>query len=216
MKGSIYLKTYGRKRGRKNKYIINKYRKYVNEYLLKQIPLNKEIIVEIGSGNGENAIKLSKLNSNKLIIVCEVYIDGNVSLVNKLRKEKIVNVRIFEKNCFLLLEKLKKNSIQQFWILYPDPWPKKRHYKRRLINDKFIEILHYTLKNEGKVYVATDDNQYFMDILLKFLNSKIFNWENDKPNYWSKPFKNMAKTSFFIKAKKSYKKSNFMIFNKKI
>ena len=216
MKGSIYLKTHGRKRGRKNKYIINKYRKYVNEYLLKQIPLNKEIIVEIGSGNGENAIKLSKLNSNKLIIVCEVYIDGNVSLVNKLRKEKIVNVRIFEKNCFLLLEKLKKNSIQQFWILYPDPWPKKRHYKRRLINDKFIEILHYTLKNEGKVYVATDDNQYFMDILLKFLNSKIFNWENDKPNYWSTPFKNMAKTSFFIKAKKSYKKSNFMIFNKKI
>ena len=216
MKGSLYLKTYGRKRGRKNKYIIDSYRKYVNEYLLKQIPLNKEIIVEIGSGNGENAIKLSKLNSNKLIIVCEVYIDGNVSLVNKLRKEKIVNVRIFEKNCFLLLEKLKKNSIQQFWILYPDPWPKKRHYKRRLINDKFIEILHYTLKNEGKVYVATDDNQYFMDILLKFLNSKIFNWENDKPNYWSKPFKNMAKTSFFIKAKKSYKKSNFMIFNKKI
>ena len=216
MKGKIYPKTYGRRRGKKNKYTINNYKKHVKEYLLKKIPSKKEIIVEIGSGSGENIINLSKLNSNKLIIACEVYIDGNASLVNKLRKEKIINVRIFEKSCFFLLEKFKKNCIQEFWILYPDPWPKKRHYKRRLINDKFIEFLYCVLKNEGKIYVATDDNHYFMDILLKFLNSRLFIWENDRPNFWSKPFKKMAKTSFFIKAKKSHKKSNFMVFSKKI
>ena len=216
MKSNIYPKTYGRKRGKKNKYLINKYKQYVNEYLFKQAPSRKEIIIEIGSGNGENTINLSKLNSNKLIIACEVYIDGNASLVSKLREEKIANVRVFEKSCFFLLEKLKKNTIKEFWILYPDPWPKKRHYKRRLISDKFIEILKYNLKNEGRIYIATDDNHYFMDILSKFHNSRLFSWENDRPNLWSKPFKKMAKTSFYIKAIENFKKSNFMIFIKKI
>ena len=216
MRSNTYPKTYGRKRGRKNKCLITKYNKYVNDYLLKQIPTKTEIIVEIGSGSGENVINLSSLYSDKLIIACEVYIDGNASLVTKLREKKIVNVKIFEKSCFYLLEKLRKNSIQEFWILYPDPWPKKKHYKRRLISNQFIEILSYTLKKNGKIYLATDDNHYFMDILSKFNKFKFFSWENDKPYFWSKPFKKMAKTSFFIKANKNYKKSNFMVFSKKI
>ena len=215
MKSNLYPKTYGRKRGKKNKYLISRYRKHVNKYLLEEIPINKEIIVEIGSGNGENIINLSKLNPNKLIIACEVYVDGNASLVSKLREKKIINVKIFEKSCFFLLEKLKKNSIQEFWILYPDPWPKKKHYKRRLIGNKFIEFLYYGLKNEGKIYLATDDNHYFMDILLKFCNFRLFRWENDRPNFWSRPFKKMARTSFFIKANKNSNKSNFLIFSKK-
>ena len=216
MKSNLYPKTYGRKRGKKNKNLISRYRRHVNKYLLEEMPINKEIIVEIGSGNGENIINLSKLNPKKLIIACEVYIDGNASLVSKLREKKIINVKIFEKSCFFLLEKLKRNCIQEFWILYPDPWPKKKHYKRRLISNKFIESLYYGLKNEGKIYLATDDNHYFMDILLKFCNFRLFRWENDRPNFWSIPFKKMAKTSFFIKANKNFNKSNFLIFSKKI
>ena len=216
MKNSTYPKTYGRKRGRRKKLSIDNYKNTVKKHMFSTIPNNKDIIIEIGSGNGENIINLSNLYPNKLIIACEVYIDGNVSLLSKLEKSKINNVKIFGETCFFLFEKMKKNSIQEIWILYPDPWPKRRHYKRKLINKQFIKTLNYFLKKDGKVYIATDDSYYFIDFLLKFYNSKLFKWENDRPLSWLKPFRRMIKTSLFIKAQKNGQKSNFMIFSKKI
>ena len=216
MKNNSYIRTYGRTRGRKRKISIVNYQNKLENYLFDSMPTNKDVIVDIGSGNGENTIKLSENNPDKLIIACDVYLDGNASLIKKLHSKNCNNVKLFEKNCLFLFKLLKKFSLNDIWILYPDPWPKKKHYKRRLINISFIKILYSVLKDDGKIYIATDNKNYFFDILLKFNESKLFFWQNDRPFYWIKPFKKMAETSYFLKAKKNNQKSNFMIFKKKI
>ena len=86
---NIYPKTYGRKRGKKSKVKILNYKNHLKKYSITKIPNKKNIILEIGSGNGENVIKLSKLYPKKLIIACEVYIDGNASLISFVRKLNI-------------------------------------------------------------------------------------------------------------------------------
>ena len=216
MNNNYYIRTYGRTRGRKKKISIINYKNKLKNYLFKSISINQEVILEIGSGNGENVIKLCKSNPKKLIIACEVYLDGNASLINKLESEKCSNIKIYEKSCFSLFKIIKNFSLSDIWILYPDPWPKKKHYKRRLISEKFIKNLYNLLNKNGRIYISTDSPDYFIDILVKFYKSKVFNWKNDRPIDWSQPFKKMAKTSYFLKAEKNKHKSNFMIFEKKI
>ena len=66
----------------------------------------------------------------------------------------------------MLIDYMKSNiAIDQIWILFPDPWPKKRHHKRRLINEKFLKKIHRILKTEGKIYIGTDSISYLVSIL---------------------------------------------------
>ena len=214
MENRKYPKTFGRLRGKKRKSVIDNYKYLLNDLLFNQNIIKKEIILEIGSGNGENVIKLSKTFPRKLIVACEVYIDGNISLAKKINKKNIKNIKIYINSCFYFFEIIPNYSIDQVWILYPDPWPKKKHYKRKLISKIFLEILNNKVRKNGLVYIATDDKKYFLDILIKFYKLNSFTWINDKPHLWSLPFKNMSKTSFFNKAQQKGQKSNFMIFKK--
>ena len=110
---------------------------------------------------------------------------------------------------------MKKSSVDETWILYPDPWPKNRHHKRRLINSKFISVIKYILKKSGKIFISTDNKDYFVNILLAFHNAN-FSWDNDNPIKWLKPFNKMSQTTFLLKAQKNSQKSNFMVFSRKI
>ena len=216
IKNKIYPKTYGRRRGRMKKSKIIKYMKQLDYFKYSANKLNKNQILEIGSGNGENIINLSRLYNHHHIVASEVYIDGNISLIHKLLKYSITNVSIFTENCFFLLENLPKNIINEIWVLYPDPWPKKKHYKRKLINKTFIKLLNHCLKRNGKIYIATDDNNYFIDILSEIYESGLFKWENHFPHLWLNPFDNMAQTTYYKKSLKNGRKSYFMIFSKNI
>ena len=120
---------YGRKRGRK----LNK---NSNIEILKKYQLNlpidqitKKIIIDIGSGNGENALFLSQKYPNYLIIASDIYEDGNINLCKQLDDKKINNIKIFNQNVLLLFEKFNLNNlIKEIWILFPDPWPKKKTF----------------------------------------------------------------------------------------
>ncbi|MBI28566.1 MAG: tRNA (guanine-N(7)-)-methyltransferase [Alphaproteobacteria bacterium MarineAlpha5_Bin11] len=212
MKNYKYPTTFGRRRGKK-RLSIPKYKINLEKFSF-NLNTKEEIILDIGSGNGESTINLSTLNKNKIIIACEVYIDGNVSLINKIIKNDINNIRIYNKSCFLLLEKLYDKSINEAWILYPDPWPKKKHNKRRIICNLFLKMLNSVLKDMGNVYVVTDNQDYFSHILYEFKASSFFTWENDTAPYWENSFDIMPQTSYFLKAQKNCQKSYFMKFKK--
>lgn len=208
--------TYGRRRGRIKKKKLLRYKEDIQKYKFTKFENDKEYILDIGSGNGENTINLSKIYKDKIIIASEVYVDGNYSLLKKIENDKINNIRIFNDNFLFLLEKIKYGSITEIWILYPDPWPKKKHNKRRLIDEKFLLSISNIIKNQGRIFIATDSEDYFCHILNAFYNTKVFLWENDEPFQWNQPFLYMAKTSFFKKAQKNGKKSKFMIFKKNL
>ena len=120
----------------------------------------EKIILEIGFGNGENASFLASKNPNALIVGSEVYLSGIGSLLNNIAKNSLKNIKIFDQDVRELLFKLPNRIFDEIYIICPDPWPKARHHKRRLIKNDFLKILAKVLKKNGTAYISTDWENY--------------------------------------------------------
>ena len=204
---------YGRKKGRKKIHSVNK-DFFVNYKIILEtdIKKNKKNIIDIGSGKGENTLFLAKKNPDALIIAIEIFLDGNINLCKQLSKLKLYNVKIFSSNVLKLFDHLNKDDyFNEIWILFPDPWPKKKHYKRRLINDNFFTKVYPYLKKDGKIFIATDSSSYLKSIMNSIYKTKsLFNWLNDNPQNWIYEMLDLPCTKFFKKAQNSYRTSFFI------
>ena len=120
----------------------------------------EKIILEIGFGNGEITSFLASENPNALIVASEVYLSGIGSLLNNIAKNSLTNIKIFDEDVRELLFKLPNKIFDEIYIICPDPWPKARHHKRRLIKNDFLKILANVLKKDGTVYISTDWENY--------------------------------------------------------
>ncbi|MAW59173.1 MAG: tRNA (guanosine(46)-N7)-methyltransferase TrmB [Alphaproteobacteria bacterium] len=162
----------------------------------------KEIWLEIGFGSGEN-IKWQLDNRKDIAIIgCEPYINGVANLLQLLDNEQLNRVKIFTGDAIKIINSLKNNSISRVFILFPDPWPKKRHHKRRLINQNLISNLSMVMKERGELIIASDHNNYISWILHQFLDNKNFIWRaKSKKDFLIKP-ENWPITRFEERAKK--------------
>ena len=190
-------RLYGRTKGRK--------KKNNNLFLnirLKEIDKTKFNILDVGSGFGESTIKLGKENKDKVVISCEKYIDGLNSLFNKAQIESLDNIFIFQGNVNQMLDEYcKEESINEVWILFPDPWPKKRHYKRRLIDRCFFKNIKKYLKTEAKINIATDSKSYVSQILRTIhLIKADFKWLNQSKSEWDYNPEILPETKYYKKA----------------
>ena len=180
----------------------------LQKFLFKKKIVNNKKFLEIGFGYGENLIHLSKNNSDTSIIGCEVYEPGIANLIEKIEIENLKNIYIYPKNIFSLFDNLEKNSFQIVFILYPDPWPKKKHFKRRLISEILLEKIHEILKKNGLIFISTDSTDYLNLILFKFFLNKNFLWVNNKiANCYKRP-KELIESKYerkvIIKSNKKY------------
>ena len=204
---------YGRKKGRKKIHSVNK-DFFVNYKIILEtdIKKNKKNIIDVGSGKGENTLFLAKKNPDALIIAIEIFWDGNINLCKQLSKLKLYNVKIFSSNVLKLFDHLNKDDyFNEIWILFPDPWSKKKHYKRRLINDNFFTKVYPYLKKDGKIFIATDSSSYLKSIMNSIYKTKsLFNWVNNKPQNWIYEMLDLPCTKFFKKAQNSSRTSFFI------
>ena len=206
-------KVFGRSRGRKKRNALpqedlKKY--YIN--LDKDLNISDYNIIDIGSGSGENSISLSLSKPYAKIISCEIFEDGNINLCNDIIKNKITNIKIFKGNILEFFNKILVNHyFDEIWILYPDPWPKQRHHKRRLISNDFLTMICSYLKKNARLFIATDSQTYLKYILSNIYDHKnIYKWENQYPSKWFYEYQNLPTTKFFKKAQKSNRKSIFI------
>ena len=109
---------------------------------------NRDIWLEVGFGNGEHLVELAKRNSDKLFVGSEVYENGVASACFSLFQNKIENVRVFQGDIRILLSSLKYEAIDRLYVLFPDPWTKKRHKSRRLLSSHNIELFSKILKSK--------------------------------------------------------------------
>ena len=133
------------------------------------------IHIEIGSGRGEFLIKSAMQNPNINYIGIDLKEKRIKTIFRKLYKEKLKNVRIAK--IYLNNENIKflpPNSIEKIYLQHPDPWPKKRHFHRRIIQSEFINILHELLITNGIVDIATDHKDYAIWIVEHFKERKDF------------------------------------------
>ena len=199
-------KIYGRTKGRKKKR-YNLDQTFVNNIITKDIniKIKDNNILDIGSGSGENSIYQSMKFPKSKIIACEIFLDGNINLCHEIFQKNIHNILIYNGNVLELFDTIrKKNIFDSIWILFPDPWPKKRHFKRRLINNNFMESLISMIKREGKIHITTDSQSYLRQILsnvYKFRN--YFLWENQTIDTWKLDLNMFPETKYYKKAIKS-------------
>ena len=134
-----------------------------------------DLIIEIGFGNGSTLIESASNNPEKNFIGIEVYDSGFGQCLNDIEKQKINNIRlIYDDAVDVLQNTIKKKTLSQVNIYFPDPWPKKRHHKRRLINNNFLILLSKTLKEKGIINISTDWEDYADQIETVFFNNKRF------------------------------------------
>ncbi|MFA5040361.1 MAG: tRNA (guanosine(46)-N7)-methyltransferase TrmB [Bdellovibrionales bacterium] len=112
--------------------------------------------MEVGFGGGEHLAAQAKLHPDTLFIGCEPFVNGVAGLLDAIDREKLENVRIFNNDARIMLDALSDSSIDKCFILFSDPWPKKRHAKRRFVGPDNLERLARVLKPGGLLRLASD------------------------------------------------------------
>lgn len=119
-----------------------------------------EVWVEIGFGGGEHLAAQAEANPGVGLIGVEPFVNGVARLLGELRKRELHNVRVLVDDARLLLAALPDASVSRFFVLFPDPWPKARHHKRRIVNPATLSLMVRALVPGGELRLATDDADY--------------------------------------------------------
>ena len=190
------IKTFGRLKGRplsKNQKLGLALHKQRYELSLE---LEKKIWLEVGFGNGNHLVELAKRNYDKLIVGSEVYENGVATACFSLFQNKIQNAKVFHGDVRNVLNLFKHKTVDRFYILFPDPWTKKRHKSRRLLSSSNVRYFSKILKSKGYICIATDVEDYCLEIEDTFSNLDQFKRVNGSPKE-----KNL---SFFLDVQTKY------------
>ena len=178
-----------------------------------------KVILEIGFGSGEHIYHLAKENPNFLYIGSEVYLNGIAALLDKLSNNHLSNLLIYPKDVRLLLDDLILNKIDflsEVYIYYPDPWPKSKHNKRRIINNTTIPQIFNLMSSNSNLYIATDSQDYKNHILQLFNSLNLFEWIIQDISEIHTPPPNHYPTKYELKALKNNLKPYYFTFSKNI
>ena len=190
------LRSFGGRNGRK---LSKRQRQLIDEFLpdlalelppagaLKPetcFPDASEIWLEIGFGGGEHVSGQAKRSPDIGILASEVFSEGVAKLLGQIEDEALSNIRIWPRDGRELVDRLADHSIDRAFILFPDPWPKTRHHKRRLIQPQFLDSLVRVMKPNGRVRFATDVRSYADEALERFIAHAGFNWCAKQADDW--------------------------------
>ena len=174
---------------------------------------NKEIWLEIGFGGGEHMLHQAVLNPGVGIIGAEPYINGVAMLLGKLRKADVENVRIHPGDARDLFDVLPEASVSKAFLLYPDPWPKARHHRRRFVTEEHLVPLAKSLKPGAEFRVATDIPDYVRQTLEEVPKFG-FTWLAEGPEDWRTPWKDWTRTRYEAKAVREGRTPHYMTFRR--
>jgi len=169
----------------------------------------KKIILEIGYGGGEHLARKAKENPNIGYIGSEVFSGGIGKLLDKIDRQEIKNIRLYSDDAIKLLKKLEPNSIDEIYLLYPDPWPKMRHNKRRFVSKLTLELMAKALKPNGLFHFASDIEDYANWTLAHILTCDEFYWPLQAPESWHVPYEGWQPTRYEAKAKREGRVPSF-------
>ncbi len=221
------LQTFGRRRGRK----LRPHLQELYDKLLPQLRLDsqqqisrvfslfstkvEEVWLEIGFGGGEHIKAQLDINPQLGIIGCEPFANGVANLLKQLTPEDTQRLRLHDNDVRQLFTILPEQQLSRIYILFPDPWPKARHHKRRLIQVDFINQLLPLLKPEGQIRIGTDDHPYVDYIMDVFRAIPQFNQlegpTDSDPATWPSRPEDWPQTRY---ERKAVTKAGFFVFQK--
>lgn len=160
------------------------------------------LIMEIGYGGGEHLARKAAESPATGFIGCEVFTGGIGKLLEKIKCDDLSNIRLFTDDAIKFLKALPDASLDGVYLLYPDPWPKTRHHKRRFVSTVTLYELARTIKPGGFFRFATDIEDYANWTLAHILRSDSFIWSRQTPGAWHHPYPGWQSTRYEKKARR--------------
>ncbi len=186
--------VYGRRKGP----ALSAHQQNLRDTLLPQLVLHLEqdrdprtyfshvtdVWLEVGYGSGEHLLWQARANPAIGLIGAEPYISGTAKLLSKLDEAPAANIRLYEDDARDIIEALPAHSIGRFFILFPDPWHKTRHHKRRFVQSEMLDQLARILKPGAELRFASDDAGYLAYALERLMAHPAFAWTACGPSDW--------------------------------
>ena len=151
------------------------------------MPGAAEVWLEVGFGGGEHLAGWAERRPDVLMLGVEPFLNGVASLVHHVDERGLQNVRLRQGDARVLVGELPAASLARVFILFPDPWPKSRHHKRRLLQPDFIAALARATRPGARLRVATDWRDYARWTLLRMLASPAWSWTAEQADDWRRP-----------------------------
>ena len=175
----------------------------------------RDVWLEIGFGGGEHLAEQAERHPEIGFIGCEVFENGVVKLLGEVDRRRLVNIRIYPGDARPLLAALRPRSIGRLFILFPDPWPKARHHKRRLIAPATLDRLAEIMTDGAELRLATDDPSYLAWMLERTTAHPAFSWTARRPADWRERPTDWPATRYEQKARKAGRKPSFLRFERR-
>lgn len=138
-------------------------------------PTSDKVIMEIGFGMGEATAIIAKNHPNNGYIAVDVHPPGIGKLLARIVENDLTNLKVIEEDVHVVLQHMiKDESLDGIHLYFPDPWPKKKHNKRRIVNEGFLALIHPKIKKGGFIHIATDWVPYAVNIQEVFAASTLF------------------------------------------
>ena len=163
-------------------------------------PGTREVWLEIGFGGGEHAAWQAANHPQIGLIAAEPFVNGVAALAGKIEADGLGNIRLHDEEVRPLLDWLPPASIARAFILFPDPWPKRRHWKRRIVSPATLAALARVMTPGAQLRVATDIGDYVRTTLLAVMSSRDFDWPALNPAEWRERSPDWPATRYEAKA----------------
>lgn len=171
-------------------------------------------VLEIGFGGGEHLAARAAAQPHCGFIGCEPFLNGVAKLVAHVAQENCENIAIYQDDARSVLDALPDASLAAVYLLYPDPWPKKRHHKRRFVSAENLAAIHRVLQPDGLFFIASDIAAY-IDWSLMHINAHGgFKWAAEKADDWRLPPADWPGTRYEAKALKAGRTPAYLSFFK--
>ena len=174
---------------------------------------DRPVWLEIGFGGGEHLVHQAANNPDTGIIGAEPYINGVAMLLGKIRRAGVENLAVHPGDVRDLFDVLPEQSISRAFLLYPDPWPKKRHHRRRFVTQEHLEPLARVLKPGSIFRVATDIPDYVRQTLEEVPQAG-FEWLAERPADWREPWDDWLSTRYEQKALREGRVPHYLTFRR--
>ena len=173
-----------------------------------------DIRLEIGFGGGEHLTSQAEGDPRSGFIGCELFVNGMAKALAAIDDRTLANIRLHHGDASELIAWLPPRSLARIELLYPDPWPKRRHWKRRFVTDASIQELARILRPGGEFRFASDWPDYAAWTLQRFLRSAEFAWTAERADDWRAPWPGFTRTRYEAKAISEERAPCYLIFRR--
>jgi tRNA (guanine-N7-)-methyltransferase len=178
-------------------------------------PAINRVWLELGFGGGEHLAEQAAAQPTCGMIGCEVFENGIARLLGEVKRLDLANVRLFVDDARLLIAAIADASLDRAFVLFPDPWPKQRHWKRRLVSMTTLDALARALRDDGELRLATDDMDYLSFMLERATAHHDLEWLARRPTDWRERPADWPATRYERKALAAGRRPVFLRFRRR-